>query len=323
MAGLWQYRAAIAFITAGLLVGTFGGLTGSRVLGLLDRASSADTAVSRPGGWPGPANTGVPPGTTLTAYTGPCTITRDGTVIDGKTVGCSLGIEAAGVTIRNSKVNGTVRLDTDHAGADRWSMTITDTEVDAGTQQLAAICCGNMTVARTNAHGGVTAMQCEEKSVTCVIRDSWLHGQYLPADQPWHLGGFLSDGTRGRANCTDHMCISLVHNHIVCDHPQNALQEGCTGDVNLLPHFGPISGVLVQGNLLGANADLAYCTFAGTTGAEFPRADHVVYRDNVFQRGPNRKCGAYGPVTDFNQNHDPDSVWANNKYEDGTPVPPA
>ena len=44
--------------------------------------------------WPGPSNTGVPAGTQLTDYTGPCSITAANTVIDGKTVNCALGIQA-------------------------------------------------------------------------------------------------------------------------------------------------------------------------------------------------------------------------------------
>ncbi len=56
-------------------------------------------------GWPGPTNTGVPAGTTLTAYTGPTTITTNGTVIDGKTINGNLTVNAQNVTIRNSLIN--------------------------------------------------------------------------------------------------------------------------------------------------------------------------------------------------------------------------
>src|ERR671917_580631 len=51
--------------------------------------------------------TGVPSGVTLTAYTGSCTVTADGAVIDAKTVNCApLSIRAKNVVIRNSRVNG-------------------------------------------------------------------------------------------------------------------------------------------------------------------------------------------------------------------------
>ena len=55
-------------------------------------------------------------------------------------------------------------------------------------------------------------MQCEENSLSCLVQDSYLHGQYLPRERAWHLGGFLSDGGQN---------MTLRHNFIVCDQPVN------------------------------------------------------------------------------------------------------
>jgi hypothetical protein len=57
-----------------------------------------------PSGFPTAETTGVPAGTVLTTYTGPMTITTDGTVIDGKIINGSLVIEADNVIIRNCKI---------------------------------------------------------------------------------------------------------------------------------------------------------------------------------------------------------------------------
>ena len=78
------------------------------------------------GCWPGPNNTGFPIGTTLTAYTGPCSITVANTVIDGKVVNCSLDIRASGVRITNSKVTGSL---TTTGG----SATVENTEIVVGS----------------------------------------------------------------------------------------------------------------------------------------------------------------------------------------------
>lgn len=267
-----------------------------------------------PSGWPGASNTGIPTGTALSPYTGPCQITAANTVIDSKTVNCDLDIHAANVQVTKSKVNGQVWLDTDLAGSSSWSASVTDSEVDAGMVQLPAVCCGNVTVLRSNIHGGQTAVQCDGGSL-CLVQDSWLHGQQLPDTANWHLGGFLSDG--------GNLGIKLIHNQIVCDHAPNSLGEGCTGDINLIPNFATMSGVLIQNNLLGANTGSAYCTFGGEKSTSpYPHADHIVYRDNVFQRGTNSRCADYGPVTDFN----PSGVgnqWINNLWDDGSPVSPA
>ena len=84
---------------------------------------SCPNAQHEPGGddgmggcWPYEGNTGVPAGTTLTTYSGPCTITVDNTVIDSKTVNCSLFIEAENVTITKSQINGRIHVDSDDCG---------------------------------------------------------------------------------------------------------------------------------------------------------------------------------------------------------------
>ena len=250
----------------------------------------------------------MPAGTKLTDYSGPCSITTANTVIDGKTVNCSLGIQAANVTIRNSKVNGTVILDIDSPGSSAWSLTLQDSEVDGGQVQLSAVGWGNLKVIRSNIHGGQTAVQCEENSVSCLVQDSYLHGQYLPANEPWHLGGFLSDGGRN---------MTLRHNFIVCDQPVNAVGEGCTGDVNLIPNFAPINGALIERNLFGANIGSSYCTYGGEKSTSpTPDSFNVVYRDNVFQRGSNGKCAAFGPVTDFDVRNT-GNQWTCNIWDNG------
>jgi len=264
------------------------------------------------GPWPNASNTGVPAGTKLTTYTGSCTITTAKTVIDSKTVNCnSLQIRAAQVTIRRSKINGAVGLDTDISGSDKWSYTLIDSEVDAGVRQYPAVSYGNMTIIRANIYGGETSVQCGERALTCTVQDSWLHGQRIPSDANWHLGGFLSNGGH---------TIRIRHNTIVCDTPANALGEGCTGDLNLFGDFAVVSDVVIDSNYLGANTSSSYCLYAGDAASKpYPRADHVSVTNNVFQRGTNRKCAAYGPVSGFNANG-AGNVWANNTWEDSGSV---
>jgi hypothetical protein len=275
------------------------------------------------GAYPNGSNTGVPAGVTLTPYTGTvnssgdCVLQTANQVIDGQTLNCNVLPRASGIVIKNSKVNGIVWLDTDNSASTGWSLTLQDTEVAGGYVQLAAVCCGNSTVVRSNIHGGQTAVQCEETATRpCSVTDSWLHGQLdgpLKPNDNYHLGGFLSDGSSAG--------ITLKHNTIVCDVTPNS-GGGCTGDVQLIPNFAPISGALIQNNMLGANMGSAFCTYGGekSTSAT-PHSDHIVYQDNVFQRGSNSQCAAYGPVTSFNT-AGVGNVWTNNLWDDGAPVAP-
>jgi hypothetical protein len=276
-------------------------------------ASKKATSAGK-GGFPGSHNTGVPAGTNLSKYTGPCTVTKDKTVVSNKTVNCDpFTIRARNVTIRASRINGSLVT----TEATSFSFLLEDSEVDAGVYQGPAVGSTNMTIRRANIHGGQTAVLCY---ANCDIRDSWLHGQRLPAGSDWHLGGFLANDTDGSGD-TD---VTLVHNTIVCDSPSNSAGGGCSGNVNLFADFGPVSNVTVRGNLLGANEDISYCVYGGSTSgkAHTDGVRDIVIEDNVFQRGGNRKCGAYGPVTSFDGNR-PGNSWKNNVWEDGSPVAPA
>lgn len=274
-------------------------------------AQPSTTPTGPPSAWPDASNTGVPAGVTLTPYpSGSTCLINQPTVIDGKILNCTVLAYSPGVVIRNSRVNGAVYLDSDRgATAKTWSVTIENSVVDAGTQNGAAVSNGNITIRRSEIKGGQTIVQCMENSTGCTIEDSWLHGQSIPPMQAEpHLGGFLNSGGPN---------VTLRHNRIACDNP-----NGCTGDVVQLPDFGPITNALIENNLLAASDKLAYCTYAGWRPNDFATKNHdIVYRGNVFVRGSNSKCGAYGPVTGWRDN--PGNVWANNTWDDGTPVAPA
>ncbi|MFI7544389.1 hypothetical protein [Actinoplanes sp. NPDC049599] len=279
------------------------------------QASLGKTTLDAAGGFPGPGNTGVPSGTQLSAYSGPCTVTRNGFEVTGKIINCDpFMIRAQGVVIRKSLVKGTLTT----TEATEFSFTLEDSEVSAGMWQGPAVLSTNMTIRRSNIHGGATAVTC---AANCDIRDSWLHGQLIPDNVDWHLGGFLANdtGDGGRSN------VTLIHNTIACDAKSNNSGGGCSGNINLFADFGPVSGVTIRNNLLGANPDISYCLYGGATAgkAHTSGVRDIVVEDNVFQRGRNGKCGGYGPVTSFNSGL-PGNRWKNNTWQDdGKPVAPA
>jgi hypothetical protein len=282
------------------------------------RAGGGD---SGPTGWPNASNTGVPAGVTLKTYTGSCTITSAVT-IDSKTMNCSGGVtvRAAGVVIRNSKINGRIVVDTDTNQS--WSLSLTDSEVNAdGLGGVSAITNGNVSILRVNIHGGHNGLQCEEHASFCSVKDSWIHDQYLAAGSGDHLGGVASFGSsvscKGSNASGVPACLELVHNSIVCDAAPTSQGGGCTGDVNLLPQYGPLNGAIIQDNFMGANAGAAFCTFGGAKQS-YP-ATHIVYTGNVFERGSNNKCADYGPVTFFDSGAT-GNVWSGNTWDDGSAV---
>jgi len=270
----------------------------------------------RGGCFPGPDNTGVPPGTTLTNYTGSCTISTANTIIDSKIVNCDLTINASGVTIRKSIINGSV----ESSSASNVSFVIEDSLID-GNDPWACINCGvgyrNFTVLRTEIIGTNRGAYCESN---CLIEDSWIHGTNL---EPVASNLAHASASRAEQNTT------MRHNTLSCDftgpYPNNEL--GCSADITGYPDFAPIHHNTFEGNLLIANNQgIGYCAYGGGTAgkpysSDPANATFIVFRNNVFQRGPNNKCGAYGPVTDFKSGRT-GNVWENNRWSDGALVNP-
>jgi len=255
--------------------------------------------------WPGTNNTGIPAGTVLTS-TSSCTITTANVVLDSKNFTCDLVVRAANVTVKNSKVNGQVVVDTD--ANNTWSLTIQDSEIDGGPYDLSSMSNGNITAIRMNIHGGHNGLECQEHSSHCTLQDSFIHNQYDPHDNNAHIGGALIMAGNN---------ITFQHNTVWCEST-----TGCTGDINLIPYYDPptvfyITGALIKHNLFVANANASYCTYGGTKIAS--HGTNIVYQDNIFQRGSNNLCGTYGPVTDFEFGN-AGNVWTNNKWDNGQTV---
>lgn len=263
------------------------------------------------GCWPGFSNTGVPSGVTLTAYTGPCTITAANTVIDAKIVNncdrLDIGRNATNVVIKNSRVNTVVY--NDDTDAFNGSVTIQDSEVDAGSVTYGAVTYKNITLIRSEVMGGQHNVLC---SSNCSIYDSYLHDPYVQGAT--HNNGFISNGG------SDYL---IEHSTVSCDVPTNGTGGGCSGDVSWFGDFGPIGNATLNRSLLTANTGLAYCLYAGHDTKPYgPQAHDLTVTNNVFQRGTNNKCGAYGAVTnyyhDVSGNAPSNSVWSGNKWSDGT-----
>ena len=267
--------------------------------------TTSTTSAPATSAWPDASNTGVPSGTSLSTYSGPCTITTANTVIDAKTVNCDVIIKASGVKISRSHING--RIGSTSGG----SVTISDTYIDGGKQEtFPAVGQQNITLQRVNVVGGQHSVQCYSN---CRIEDSYLHAQTQPADVG-HVNAFISNGGSG---------FYLKHNTLHCTVTPTGKGGGCTADASLFGDFGQVNNATFENNLFRANSSGAgFCTQAGyNPGKNYPNSTNIVYRGNVFERGSNGKCGIYGPVTAFNPSAS-GNVWSGNVWTDGASVNP-
>ena len=285
----------------------------------------ASSVANVPGGrdrfggcWPGDANTGVPAGTALSAYTGPCTITAANTVIEAKTVDCVLTIAAANVQIRNTRINGSVWIEDP---AKPYSFTITDSEIDAGPVDAthndgrSAIGKSHFVATRVETHGGIRGVWCE---FACTVQDSWIHGQARDSGGHAHESAVrMGDGS------------TIRHNTLLCDAPDVAPDAGCSADLTGYGDFAPIRNNTIDKNLFMATPG-GTCAYGGSSGKDGSKpygnqAANISFSDNVFQRRnsvqASGRCGYWFAVTDFDATR-PGNRWTNNTWDDGTPVIP-
>jgi hypothetical protein len=300
--------------------------------------------VNTPGGadpwggcWPGPHNTGYPHGlpgdtrapVTLTAYTGPTTISKCGVVIDSKIVSDEIVVTAGNgthspdtpcVTIKNSLVKGVIHTD----DASYGPVVVTDTEVAVpGLSWWENIGRYNVFVWRVNSHGSEGVIKCADY---CAAYDSWVHGMYLGGK--YHYNAF---GGNGMESANGYFAIE--HNWASCGDwadwdPQH--DAGCSADIGFYGDFAPIRNITINKNYLAGariasnvpqagSAQPGYCLNPGHyQGKPYPNPSNVKVTNNVFGRGDTGKCGMFGPTNSLNGAGKSDgNVWENNKYDDG------
>jgi hypothetical protein len=270
------------------------------------------------GCFPGPGNTGIPAGTVLTPYTGPCTVTTNNLVIDAKTIDCGpLTIAASNVQITRSLVNGEVSISSYPSS---YSFTISDSEVIADSTPTGAndgatgIGNSNFVAIRDNVHGGIRSIWCE---FNCTEQGNWLHGQLTDP-----TGAAHESGTRMGENSI------ITHNSIVCDAPNVPPDAGCSADLTGYGDFEVIESDKVSNNLFIATEG-GTCAYGGST-PDKPYSDGVhdiVFANNIFQRGQGNRgsgaqghCGYWFGISDFDASA-PGDQWTNNRWDDGTVMP--
>jgi hypothetical protein len=285
--------------------------------------STTTTVPHTTGGWAGTTNTGVPAGIALTNYTGPTTITSCGVVINAKIVNSPLTITAGNgtraattpcVTIKNSIIKGEVH--TGYASQNNGPVVLMDTEIAVpypNSGVTTALDEANFYGWRLDIHGARHGVMCDGY---CALYDSYVHDNWYVSGS--HMDSFITNGNYGGK-------IVLDHNTFLCRLLNPAAGDGnggCSADLGTFGDFSLVSNMIVTRNLFKASPDSAYCVYTGANEPSKPyaRGTNLVWTNNVWERGTNRKCGWAGPVYDWAQNTG--NKWCNNNWSDGGPVKP-
>lgn len=223
--------------------------------------SSTPTPTSTPteppsGEFPTPDNTGVPAGTTLTPYMGPCYITTPNVVITAKTINCDeFQVETTGVIVRDSLINGIVRVGTqddfgttgpgsDPNGTAPIRLTMTNVEIDgsaASGHGFRALQYSHYILRNSYVHGGGSGADCQN---ACLIENS-----YIEAFGEHESGmKILRNGT-------------LRGNTIWCKPNPSSDDDGdgqpdpdggCSGNLTMYSEFGVPHHNVIEGNYFPA-----------------------------------------------------------------------
>ena len=259
--------------------------------------------------FPDARTTGAPPRRRLSAYVGPCTITRPGTVIRRRVVSCDLDVRAADVTILRSLVRGTVSTGTEPRTG--YSVRIEHSTVDVSpgsARMVTGVEAVHVRVVASEVRGGNRGINCW---YDCVVRRSWVHGQDTDPTGVWHESG-IRMGQRAR----------IVANTIACDAPEVPPDAGCSAPLTGYGDFGPVRDNRIERNLFVATTG-GVCAYGGSSGGKpySDDAENVRFIDNVFERGDTGNCGYWAPILDFDESA-PGNEWAGNAWSDGGRISP-
>ncbi len=277
-----------------------------------EAAAPSGVAAKRARTWPPtPTSVGVPRGTSLSPYRGPCTITKPRTVIREKTVTCDqLHIKTTGVRIERSLVNGSVLVGTqddyeptvvsDPEGDDPIRVTVVDSEISTPSgSDFRPISSSHYVVKRSYLHGTESGAECHN---ACTIKRSYIHGF-----------GEHASGIRILRNGT------LKHNTIWCepnprsDEDRDGVPDpdgGCSGNLVMYEEFGTPHHNLVKHNYFPAGLFWYSLKFNGED------AGHLRILDNRFGKP---KSGA-GMADDWEAKAT--NVWSGNTIVGGRTARP-
>jgi hypothetical protein len=278
--------------------------------------------------FPDATNTGVPAGTSLSAYTGSNPITSNGTTIDAKIfdgADCPLTIQATGVTITNSEFNCTgAAISIDDAA--EWSeasngtaylLTVKDSYISCGETSATGVEESFVRLIRVHMELCENGLSINQKMS---LEDSYVHNLASVGGDPHEDGSQHSCGHwegGGGGGCVagyepGALNINYLHNTLLGRTNDDA--SNATSAIIMNKEGTLDENVLAQYNRFGGGAYTIYCNRfdAGTPDST---GINVQIKDNWFW------SATYPPAADESYEcSDEADVSGNKLYPSGTPL---
>ncbi|MFG3591859.1 Ig-like domain-containing protein [Bradyrhizobium sp. RDI18] len=251
-------------------------------------------------GMPDATTAGVKAGVTLTPYTGPMNITRDGTIIENMVINGQLTIDAANVTIRNCIIqsNGWWGIE----GEDAPNLRVEYCDIIGGNLTNSGILGSGTFVGNDIRHVSI-GIQLTDGAST--VSGNYIHDLFYGSADPHYDGVTLL----GRQN------------HVVVEHNTISVpSNGGTAAVFIKNDFGPINDVIVRDNLMLGDPSFTMYTDASTSNGAIT---NVLIENNYLDRG----YYGYISVTNSSPTIRNNVQWNNNTdptpYPTSAPPPPS
>jgi hypothetical protein len=243
---------------------------------------------------PSAANTGVPPGTTLTKHDGDITVTKAGTVLKDLDIHGFVIVKASNVTIESSIVRGGVSHgDTALVKVSSGTnVLVEDTELvpEDPSVQIDGIRGANYTVLRDNIHGTTDGSKVTGDNVT--ITDSYVHDlPYWAHDpdqggNPAHNDGVeifvgknlhITDNTFDIASYGNSaMQVNQNLGTVTNLHFTGNYADGGHCTVNLSDHpKSSMTGIQVDNNRFGRDTSIVNCAILAKRAVSFTHVNDV------------------------------------------------
>ncbi|MCW2644721.1 MAG: hypothetical protein JWP07_830 [Pseudonocardiales bacterium] len=243
---------------------------------------------------PGPANTGVPAGKTLTQYVGNMVVTTPGSTLDALDIHGFLTIQAANVTVKNSIIRGGVATGGNPGLVSNTSAAATNFVLQDSTivpehpsVALDGVRGANYTLTRVNIYGTVDGAKVIGNNVT--IQNSWIHDTVHYLNDPYQSNGpshndgvQVLNGTKIRllnntiTNSSNSALQVTQGNGVVSDLWFNgnwADGGGCTVNINNNP-LAALAAIAVNDNRFG-RASTFHCPVLVTKSTQLTALRNV------------------------------------------------
>lgn len=267
--------------------------------------------------YPDDSCTGVPDGVTLTAYTGPSTITTNDTVIDSKDItSCIFVTSATGVVIKNSRI--TVNSSSCWEGQavavhGTGSLTIQDSEINCGGDppngynNSHGLGDENFTAIRLNIYGCENGLSAAGSNWSIV--DSYIHDlrQCTQAEGCGDPDGAHTDGIQMPGGASDYVIRrnTILSMKAGASTPETDESYYTTSAIITDPSD---SDALIEDNLWAGGAFTVYCPEDGENWVFQNNKFSTRYKSTVGFFGPTDSCSGVGTGNVYFETGDPVSL---------------